>query len=123
MKITIKDCIVQTYRGSGAGGSNRNKRDTAVRIIHPPSGALGQAEDERHQLQNKKLAFRRMAESDEFQRWAKAVVDPEIPEASSTERIRTYNLIERRVTDHRTGHKSSNVQKILDGDIDHLYES
>lgn len=59
--VTIKDCEVQTFRSGGKGGQNQNKRDTGVRIIHHPSGARGEARDERSQLQNKRLAFTRMA--------------------------------------------------------------
>ena len=118
-RVTIKDCDVQTLRGSGKGGQNRNKRDTAVRITHRPSGAVGYAEDERHQWQNKKLAFRRMGESAAFQRWARQ--DVVLPEASSTERVRTYNLIDRRVIDHRTGCKTSDVEGVLNGNLDCFY--
>lgn len=60
--VTLKDCEQQTFRSGGKGGQNQNKRETGVRIIHHPSGARGEARDERSQLQNKKLAFRRMAE-------------------------------------------------------------
>lgn len=66
LSVTIKDCDVQTKRGSGAGGQNRNKRDTAVRIVHRASGAVGESQEERSQLQNKRTAFRRMAESLKF---------------------------------------------------------
>lgn len=59
--VTMKDCEVQTFRAGGKGGQNQNKRDTGVRIIHHPSGARGEARDERSQLQNKRLAFQRMA--------------------------------------------------------------
>ena len=69
--VTIHDCRVDTYRGSGKGGQNRNKRDTAVRIVHEPSGAVGQSEEQRNQLQNKKTAFRRMANTKEFQKWVR----------------------------------------------------
>lgn len=69
--VTIRDCRVDTYRGSGKGGQNRNKRDTAVRVVHEPSGAVGQCEEQRNQLQNKRVAFRRMAETKEFQAWVK----------------------------------------------------
>jgi protein subunit release factor A len=121
MRVTIKDCETQTFRVSGAGGQHRDKTSNGVRIIHLPSGARGESREERSQLQNKRIAFRRMAESDKFQRWALgATLD--IPESSSTERIRTYNLIEKRVTDHRTKDQSSQVQAILDGDIDLLYK-
>ena len=119
--VTIKDCIVQTMRGSGKGGQNRNKRDTAVRITHSPSGAIGYAEDERYQLQNKRLAFRRMAESEEFQRWARRHNDVRI-QSLPTERIRTYNLIDRRVVDHRTGDKTTQIERVLEGEIDLIYE-
>lgn len=67
--VTIHDCRVDTYRGSGKGGQNRNKRDTAVRVVHEPSGAVGQCEEQRTQWQNKKVAFGRMARTDEFQKW------------------------------------------------------
>ena len=67
LSVTIHDCDVQHFRSGGKGGQNQNKRDTGTRIIHRPSGARGEARDERSQLQNKKLAFRRMAESDPFQ--------------------------------------------------------
>lgn len=71
LSVTLADCDVQTKRGSGKGGQNRNKRDTAVRIVHRASGAVGESEEERSQLQNKKAAFRRMAESPRFQAWLK----------------------------------------------------
>ena len=67
--VTLKDCVVQTFRSGGAGGQNQNKRDTGVRIIHRASGARGEARDERSQLQNKKLAWRRMADSAVFRAW------------------------------------------------------
>lgn len=67
--VTLADCIVQTFRSGGKGGQNQNTRDTGVRIIHRASGARGEARDERSQLQNKKLAFRRMADSALFRAW------------------------------------------------------
>ena len=69
--ITLADCRVDTYRGSGKGGQKRNKTSSAVRVVHPPSGAMGQAEDGRSQFQNKKLAFGRMARTKEMQMWLK----------------------------------------------------
>lgn len=68
--VTIHDCEVQTFRSGGKGGQNQNKRDTGVRVIHHPSGARGESREERSQLQNKKAAFRRMAESPAFRYWA-----------------------------------------------------
>lgn len=73
--ITAKDCTFQTYRGSGKGGQKRNKTDSAVRCIHPPSEAVGSAEEHTTQKLNKRAAFKRMAESDEFQAWLKLKIE------------------------------------------------
>jgi hypothetical protein len=67
--VSVHDCEVQHFRSGGKGGQNQNKRDTGCRVIHPPSGARGESREERSQLQNKKAAFRRMAESAKFQLW------------------------------------------------------
>lgn len=67
--ITIKDCVVQTFRAGGKGGQNQNKRDTGVRITHKPSGAIGESREHRTQLENKRAAFKRMAESPKFTIW------------------------------------------------------
>ena len=67
--ITAKDCEWEYSRGSGEGGQKRNKTSNAVRVKHAPSGAIGRAEDTRSQRQNRKLAFKRMAESPRFQAW------------------------------------------------------
>ncbi len=67
--VTEKDFTVQTLKGSGPGGQNRNKRETAVRIIHVASGAVVEASDSRDQLTNKRNAIRRLAESPRFKLW------------------------------------------------------
>ena len=69
--VTIRDCRVDTFRGSGAGGQKRNKTSSGVRVTHEPSGACGESEATRSQASNKRDAFRKMAESDRFQRWAR----------------------------------------------------
>jgi protein subunit release factor B len=71
LSVTIHDCEVQTFRAGGKGGQNQNKRDTGVRVIHHPSGAIGEAREERSQLQNKQSAFRKMATSTKFTLWVK----------------------------------------------------
>lgn len=68
---SIKDCEVQTFRGSGPGGQHRNKTDTGVRVKHHPSGAVGEDCSTRSQLDNKRSAFRKMGESSVFQVWVK----------------------------------------------------
>jgi protein subunit release factor B len=70
--VTVKDCEVQTFRSGGKGGQNQNKRDTGVRIIHRPSGAVGESRQHRTQLENKRAAFRRMAEHGKFRFWVNA---------------------------------------------------
>lgn len=95
LTVTIKDCRVDTMRGSGNGGQNRNKRDTAVRVTHEPSGAVGYSEEHKTQLPNKKTAFRRMAESDKFKLWIKleagmrVKVEEEVEKAMSPSNLRT----------------------------------
>jgi protein subunit release factor B len=71
LSVTLADCRVDTFRSGGKGGQNQNKRETGVRITHPPSGAVGESREERSQLQNKRIAFRRMAESMKFSLWLK----------------------------------------------------
>lgn len=71
--VTLADCRVDTFRAGGKGGQNQNKRETGVRIVHEESGAVGEARDERSQLQNKRLAFRRMTETKEFRAWTRRI--------------------------------------------------
>lgn len=73
--VTLKDCEVQTFRVGGNGGQKVNKTSSGVRIIHHPSGARGESREERSQLQNKRTAFVRMAESASFKYWARAVAN------------------------------------------------
>lgn len=89
--VTIKDCEVETFRAGGKGGQNQNKRETGVRIRHRPSGAVGEARDGRKQWQNKKKAFKRMAESDKFQTWCKQRaygIDAAVDEAMKPENLK-----------------------------------
>lgn len=69
LTVTLKDCEVQTFAAGGPGGQHQNTANTGVRVTHRKSGAVGVARDSRHQLQNKKAAFRRMAESPKFKLW------------------------------------------------------
>jgi protein subunit release factor B len=72
--VTIKDCKVQTFRSGGKGGQHQNKTESGVRIIHHPSGARGESREHRHQIQNKRAAWQRMANTKEFQNWCRAQV-------------------------------------------------
>ncbi len=71
LSVTAKDLDLQFFRCHGKGGQKVNKTSSGVRIIHRASGAKGECQEERSQSQNKKIAFKRMAESDTFQKWLK----------------------------------------------------
>lgn len=71
LSVTAKDCREDRFRCSGAGGQNVNKVESGVRFTHQPSGAVGWSCDERSQLQNRKLAWKRMVETPQFQLWLK----------------------------------------------------
>ena len=72
--VTIKDCRVEAIASTGGGGGqNKNRRHTAIRITHIPSGAVGYSADENNQLRNKQDAFRRMGETKAFQVWARLI--------------------------------------------------
>jgi len=67
--LTKKDFVVQSYKAPGKGGQRKNKVESAIRIIHPDSGAVACSEKERSQLQNKRIAFKRLMEHDAFKKW------------------------------------------------------
>lgn len=71
--VSIHDCRVDTFRSGGKGGQNQNKVESGVRVVHEPSGAVGESREHRDQLQNKRAAFRRMASTKEFKAWVNIV--------------------------------------------------
>lgn len=93
LSVTIHDCTVQTFRSGGKGGQNQNKRDTGVRVIHEPSGAVGESREERSQLQNKRAAFCRMAESEKFRLWLRKQRGEEARLEAEVERSMQPHLI------------------------------
>jgi len=92
--VTLRDCRVDTFRCGGKGGQNVNKIESGVRIIHLDSGAVGQSCDERTQLQNKRIAFRRMTETPAFQAFIRVASGRELAEAAEIER-RARRQVER----------------------------
>ena len=95
LHITKDDFTFQTFRAGGKGGQNQNKRDSGVRVIHPPSGARGECREQRTQLQNKKTAWLRCVESQEFQRWLRIEHAKRVGEidAAVEEAMRPENLV------------------------------
>jgi protein subunit release factor B len=69
--VTLKDCEVKTMRAGGKGGQHQNKTESAVRIVHPPSKAVGECREYREQIRNKRMAFKRMVETKEFKNWVR----------------------------------------------------
>ena len=86
LSVTLKDCEVQTFRSGGKGGQNQNKVESGVRVIHHASGARGEARDSRDQPRNKRSAFIRMCETQEFKTWVKQQAGEDALLASKVER-------------------------------------
>ena len=128
IEINPADLRVDTYRSSGAGGQHVNKTDSAVRITHLPSGIVVECQDERSQHKNRSRAMallraRLLAAEQEKQQSAVAASRRlQVGSGDRSERIRTYNFPQGRVTDHRINLTLYKLPQILDGQLDELIE-
>jgi peptide chain release factor 1 len=124
VEIDENDLRVDVFRSSGHGGQSVNTTDSAVRITHLPTGTVVSCQNEKSQLQNRARAMvvlrsRLQALADE-EAAAKASADrrSQVRTVDRSERIRTYNFPENRISDHRVGYKAHNLAAVLDGDLD-----
>jgi peptide chain release factor 1 len=128
IQIPEKDIKLEVYRSSGAGGQNVQKNSTAVRITHLPTGMVVQCQDERSQLQNRTRAlailrarlYEIQAEKQRTQ--IEQSRRAQVGAGERSEKIRTYNFPQSRVTDHRIGVSLHNLEAVLDGEIDPLID-
>jgi peptide chain release factor 1 len=129
VEIDPDDLRIDVFRSQGAGGQSVNTTDSAIRITHLPTGIVVTCQDERSQLQNKLRAMAilraRLYEMEQQRLIAEqgATRRSQIGTGERSEKIRTYNFPQNRVTDHRIGFTSYRLQEILDGDLDELLEA
>jgi peptide chain release factor 1 len=129
VQIDESDLRIDVYRSSGKGGQGVNTTDSAVRITHLPTGIVVTCQNERSQLQNKARALQvlaarlQAAAEDEADAQAAQGRAAQIRTVDRSERIRTYNFPENRITDHRIGFKAHNLDAVLDGDLDALLDA
>lgn len=128
IEIPEKDIRIDVYKSAGAGGQNVQKNSTAVRITHLPTGMVVACQDERSQLQNRLRAMSilkaRLYAMEEEKRRAEREADrrSQVGSGERSEKIRTYNYPQSRVTDHRINLSSHNLPVVMDGDIDQFID-
>jgi peptide chain release factor 1 len=127
--VDQNDLEITTYRSSGPGGQSVNTTDSAVRIVHKPTGIQVAMQDEKSQLQNREKAMRvlraRLLEHEEAQR--RAEIDSErkaqVGSGERSEKIRTYNFPQDRITDHRVKVTASGIERVLGGDLNEFTDA
>ena len=128
LELDLNDLRIETFRSSGAGGQHINKTSSAIRVTHLPTGMVVECQDQRSQRENKaraltvlrsRLLQQKQAEYDEAYN---AQRQSQVGTGDRSEKIRTYNFPQDRVTDHRIALTLRNLQSVLDGDLDRVVE-
>ncbi|MEU5610184.1 peptide chain release factor 1 [Streptomyces sparsogenes] len=129
VEINQNELRIDVYRSSGPGGQSVNTTDSAVRITHLPTGIVVSCQNEKSQLQNKEQALRILrsrllaAAQEEAEREASDARRSQVRTVDRSERIRTYNFPENRISDHRVGFKAYNLDQVLDGALDPVIQA
>ncbi|MCI1675017.1 MAG: peptide chain release factor 1 [Ancrocorticia sp.] len=129
VEINDSDLRIDVYRSSGPGGQSVNTTDSAVRITHLPTGIVVSMQDEKSQIQNRESAMRvlrarlRQMQLDQQAEENAALRRSQVRTVDRSERIRTYNFPENRISDHRTGYKAYNLDQVLAGELGPLIDS
>ena len=129
VNIDPSDLTVQTFRSSGAGGQHINKTESAVRIIHNPTGTVVECQEERSQMKNKekalKMLYSRLYEAERTARDSAIAEERRVQVGTGdrSERIRTYNFPQSRVTDHRIGLTLYKLDEMMNGGCDEIFEA
>ena len=129
LEINPADLQIDTYRSSGAGGQHINKTESAIRITHIPTGTVVECQDERSQYKNKDKAMRvlraRLFEQKQAEQQSAIAADrrSQVGTGDRSERIRTYNFPQGRVTDHRIGLTLYKLDAVMDGALDELIDA
>jgi peptide chain release factor 1 len=129
VEINMNELRIDVYRSSGPGGQSVNTTDSAVRITHIPTGIVVSCQNEKSQLQNKESALRILrarllaAAQEAADAEAAATRKSQVRTVDRSERIRTYNFPENRISDHRVNYKSNNLDAVLNGQLDEVIQS
>ena len=129
VQIDPNDLRIDVYRSSGPGGQSVNTTDSAVRITHVPTGTVVSMQNEKSQLQNREAGMRVLrarllaAAQEEAAKEASDARRSQVRTVDRSERVRTYNFPENRISDHRVGYKAYNLDQVIDGDLDGVLDA